>query len=300
MQNLARNPAGPGLRQSSDALPTHPVTTVRTAKLESGEGQPHSRTLPQISKPLLRWFTWYSRRYLRRHFHSLRVSRAGLPPGDSRLPLVIYSNHASWWDPLVCLVLKSEFFPGQPAFAPIAADALARYKIFGKLGFFGVEPGTSRGAIRFMRAAENILSRPDRLLFITPQGRFADARERPVRFEGGLGHLAARTRHAAFVPLAVEFVFWEERLPEILVRFGEPVEAGAANPAVDANAWTRWLEQKLEATQDALAIEAQRRDPEAFQVILRGGAGQGGIYDWWRAVKAKLRGEHFRKEHGTK
>ena len=56
----------------------------------------------------------------------------------------------------------------------------------------------------------------------------------------------------------------------------------------------------MAATQDALAAEAQRREPDDFQTVLRGGAGQGGVYDWWRAAKAKLRGEKFRKEHGTK
>ena len=71
-----------------------------------------TRQLPKVSRPLLSWFTWYSRRYVRRHFHSLRVSLKGLPPETRELPLVIYSNHASWWDALVCLVLKEQFFPG--------------------------------------------------------------------------------------------------------------------------------------------------------------------------------------------
>ena len=250
--------------------------------------------------PLLRWFTWYSRRYARRHFHSVRVSRSGLPPA-SKLPLVIYSNHASWWDALVCLVLKEEFFRGRTAFAPIDAAMLERYKMFRRLGFFGVEQHTRRGAIQFLRTAETVLQSPGHLLAVTPQGRFTDVRERPVQFEAGLGHLAARVRHALFVPFVVEYVFWEERLPEILVRFGESVEvrrehAAAFEPAY----WTKLFEGKLAGAQDALAAESQRRDPDDFQRILRGGAGQGGIYDWWRGFRAKLRGETFNREHGRK
>ena len=290
--------------------------------------------LPTISRPLLRWFTWYSRRYLRRHFHSLRVSLAGLPLGGAGAPLVIYSNHASWWDALVGLVLKAEFLSERKAFAPIDAGMLERYKIFARLGFFGVARGleaasttelsgaslasgppknartlkrpegrapSRRGAIQFLRTAENILRDANSLLVITPQGRFADVRERPVRFAAGLGHLAARVERAVFLPMAVEFVFWEERLPEILVRFGEPVEVGAEHSAAfDAKYWTVRFEQKLADTQDALAAQAQRRNPDEFQTVLRGGAGQGGIYDWWRAAKARMCGETFRKEHGTK
>ncbi len=257
--------------------------------------------LPAISRPLLKWFTWYSRRYIRRHFHSLRISRTGLPADTRGLPLVLYTNHASWWDPLVCLVLKAEFFPERAGFAPIDAAMLEHYKMFRKLGFFGVEQGTRRGAVQLLRTAETILRDPSHLLAITPQGRFADVRERPVRFQSGLGHVAARVERALFVPLAMEFVFWEERLPEILVRFGNPIEVKHEHAkAFDANDYTTLFEQEITATQDALSAESERRDPEAFQVILSGGAGQGGVYDWWRALRAKVRGEAFKQEHGRK
>ncbi len=295
MQAIQNNRTLPGfeLRPPSGTL-------LRVALSEPGRGLPHSKTLPRVSALLFRWFTWYSRRYIRRHFHSLRVSLAGLPPETHGLPLVLYSNHASWWDALVCLVVKDEFFPCRNAFAPIDAAMLKRYKMFGKLGFFGVEQGSRRGAMHFLRTAEAILKSPQALLAVTPQSRFADVRERPVRFEAGLGHLAMRVERATFVPVAVEYVFWEERLPEILVRFGEPVQVRREHKAAfDAKYWTRLFEQKLTEAQDALALEAQRRHSEDFQMVLRGGAGQGGIYDWWRGIKARLRGEPFRKEHGT-
>ena len=295
-----QTPTGPGQRHLSGALPALVAGEMRVAH-EGGGNIARDTTLPRISPLLLRWFTWYSRRYLRRHFHSLRISCAGLPPDVRGLPLVVYSNHASWWDALVCLVLKDQFFPERNAFTPIDAAMLERYGFFRKLGFFGVEQRSRRGAIQFLRTAGNILREPESLLAITPQGRFADARQRPVRFEAGLGHLAARAERAVFAPMAMELVFWEERLPEILVRFGEPVQVRREhNAAFDAKYWTTLFEQKLAETQDALAAEAQRRNREDFEIILRGGAGQGGVYDWWRGLKAKLRGEKFKKEHGDK
>ena len=295
-----QSPTGLGLRQPSGALPSRAIEETRVSREGGGDIVPDKR-LPHISPLLLRWFIWYSRRYLRRHFHSLRISCAGLPPDVRGLPLVVYSNHASWWDALVCLVLKDEFFPERNAFTPIDAAMLERYGFFRKLGFFGVEQRSRRGAIQFLRTAENILREPDSLLAITPQSRFADARERPVHFEAGLGHLAGRAERAVFVPMAMELVFWEERLPEILVRFGEPVEIRAQPAEVfGAKYWTAIFEKKLEAVQDALAAEAQRRDPGHFEIMQSGGAGQGGVYDLWRGLKAKLRGEKFNPEHGRK
>jgi 1-acyl-sn-glycerol-3-phosphate acyltransferase len=257
--------------------------------------------VPEISSLLLGWFTWYARRYLRRHFHSLRISRSGSAPGYRDQPLVIYSNHASWWDPLVCLVLKAHRFPERHAFTPIAAAALERYGILRRLGFFPVEQRSARGAVQFLRTATAILKSPKNLLAITPQSRFADVRERPVQFEGGLGLLATRVDDVVFVPFAAEYVFWEERLPEILVRFGEAVVV--KNPAAsDKNsaAWTELFETKMQENQDALAAEVQRRSPEDFQMVLRGGAGQGGVYDWWRSIIARFRGKSFQREHGQR
>jgi 1-acyl-sn-glycerol-3-phosphate acyltransferase len=292
-----RIPSGIELRQLSGALDSYGSPIA----VESGSGLPRSTTLPSISPLLLRWFTWYSRRYMRRHFHSLRVSRAGLPPDTAGRPLVIYTNHASWWDPLVGLVIKDTFFSGRALFTPIDAAMLARYRMFAKLGFFGVEQHSRRGAVQFLRTSEAVLQSPNHLLAVTPQSRFADARERPVRFQAGLGHLATRVERALFLPMVTEYVFWEERLPEILVRFGEPVEIRREQAAAfTAEYWTDLFEQKLEATQDALSVEAQGRNPSEFQTLLLGGAGQGGIYDLWRAFKAGLRGQHFTREHGTK
>lgn len=289
------------LGQPADTLFSGLAEPRRVKQAESGKERPQSSILPRISPLVLRWFTWYSRRYLRRHFHSLRVSRAGLPPLTAERPLVVYSNHASWWDALVCLVLKDALFPEHTAFAPMEAAMPERYGFFRRLGFFGVEQGSRRGAAQFLRISEAVLQSPRHVLALTPQGRFADVRQRPVCFTGGIGHLAARVRRAWFVPLAVEYVFWEERLPEILVRFGEPVDVHGQNAAAsDARFWTRLFEQNLATTQDALAAEAQRRCPDDFQSLLHGDAGQGGVYDWWRALKAKCRGETFHREHGTK
>jgi hypothetical protein len=174
---------------------------------------------------------------------------------------------------------------------------LARYRVFARLGFFGIESGTRNGAATFLHVGGAILSQPQAVLWITTEGQFTDPRQRPIRLKPGLGHLARGIGVGALLPLALEYPFWEERFPEALVRFGELVwiEDGAARDA----AWTTLLEQRLEATLDALALEACQRQREAFEVLLKGSAGLGGVYDLWRLRRARLRGEAFRHEHGV-
>ena len=253
---------------------------------------------PVISRPLLGLFGWYSQRYLRRHFHSLRVSLLGLPPANLQLPTVIYSNHASWWDPLVGLALMREFLRGKNVFTPMEETALERYGFFKQLGAFGVEQGTGRGAVEFLRRAQAILHAGQNILWLTPQARFADARERPVQFKPGIGHMPRLAERICFVPVAIEYAFWEERLPEILVRFGQPFETSNTDGQVKPPVWTEFFSQRLTQTQDALAADVLRRDPARFRCLLHGRAGVGGSYDLWRAFRAGWRGEKFQPEHG--
>jgi len=257
--------------------------------------------LPSISPRLLRAFSAYSRWYVARHFHSIRISRAGTIPSVDGLPLVIYVNHASWWDPLICLTLQNTLFAKRQAYAPIDSQALRKYRFFSRLGFFGVDQNQLRGVRQFLRAAQAVLSQPNTILWLTPQGRFADVRERPVRFKSGLGHLPRCIERAAFVPLALEYTHWEERKLEVLGRFGPISIAGGrtGSGAIKGMNWTQHFQQQLQATQDALSREVQSRIPGDFETLLRAGSGVGFIYDAWRALRAALAGQNFQREHGN-
>lgn len=253
---------------------------------------------PEISPLLVSMFGSYCERYLARHFHTVRLSKTQRPdPGALRgKPLIVYFNHPSWWDPLICLRLAAELFPDRQHFGPIDAAALGKYRFFEKLGFFGIEPGSTRGARRFLEISTEILSRPNTALWIAAEGRFTDPRERPVRLRSGIGHLASKVRHAVLLPLALEFPFWEERFPEALARFGEEVATGDAD--LSASDWTPILESHLEGALECLEAEALAREGSRFEVLVGGSAGVGGVYDAWRRLKARFRGERFRAEHG--
>jgi 1-acyl-sn-glycerol-3-phosphate acyltransferase len=255
------------------------------------------KPLPPSSTRLLRWFTRYTRWYLRRHFHAVRLAGESPPAVPAETPLVVYTNHPSWWDPLLCLLARDIFFAGRRSFAPIEAAMLERYRFFARLGFFGVEANSARGAVRFLQTSQAILERPDTALWLTPEGRFRDVRERPLQFKAGLGHLATRFPRAVFLPLALELVFWDERTSEALLQFGPPVPF-VADAGLDPESCTARLEAQLAATMDQLAEAARPRDPAAFRVLLRGGAGVGGVYDGWRRIRSWLRGEPFQPEHG--
>lgn len=254
---------------------------------------------PTISRWWVRWFSVYGERYVRRHFHSLRLCQSA-PPVPSN-PLVIYLNHASWWDPMICVVLRNRFFRHRECYAPIDAAALEKYPFFRKLGFFPVEQQARRGTVAFLEGSAAALARSQSLLWVTPHGRFVDVRDDDAGFRPGLAHLAARVQVATYLPLALEYVFWEERLPEACINFGEPLvvtreQAEQAGP----RQLTALFEEKLRLAQQQLAGAVIQRDSSQLRVLDRQSVGVGGVYDAWRRCRALLRGRAFDPGHGAK
>jgi hypothetical protein len=195
--------------------------------------------------------------------------------------------------------------PKRIHFGPIEDGQMKRYGFFKWIGIFGVEKGTASGARRFLRIAQGLLARPESVLWLTPQGRFADVRERPVRFAPGLSHLAARMPDACFVPLALEYGFGQERVPEIFARFGTPVSGsdlavavgGAGNGVRDAESMNAGLEASMGALQDALKADVIGGGAMVWEVLSKGGGGTTFVYDLWRRLKGALQGRRVRVDH---
>ncbi|MCE9631187.1 MAG: lysophospholipid acyltransferase family protein [Planctomycetia bacterium] len=257
--------------------------------------------LPPFSTWLHEWFMWYVRRYLRRHFHAVRLLRGeagGVDrPEIADQPVIFYSNHPGWWDPLTFLFVGQSLFPNRMVYGPIDAAALGKYKFLERIGFIGIDPHAWRGAARFLRMLRAAGKRTDVIFWITAQGEFTDPRGRPVRLRPGVGHGVAAAERGVVVPLAVEYPFWNERLPEVVVAFGPAIRVTEA-AGRSAEEWTDVLARHLEATQDGLAEAAQSRDPKRFTTLLTGRVGVGFVYDAVRRIKAWIRGERFDASHG--
>jgi 1-acyl-sn-glycerol-3-phosphate acyltransferase len=265
-------------------------------------GTSREEELPPFSRRLNAWFMFYVRRYLRRHFHAVRLLRDGPGgpadhPDIAGEPVIFFTNHPGWWDPLVFLTCGEILYPDRLSYGPIHSHALGKYRFLERIGFVGIEPGTWRGSARFLRMARAAGRRTDVILWVTSQGQFVDPRARPAEIQPGVAHAVVAAGRGLVVPCAVEYPFWSERLPEAVVAFGPAVRV-ADFPGRDAKEWARALAADLEATQDRLAAAACRRDPREFRSLLAGRVGVGFVYDWVRRLSAWRRGERFDASHG--
>ncbi|HBE72240.1 MAG TPA: acyltransferase [Planctomycetaceae bacterium] len=254
-----------------------------------------SSPVPTISQPLMAGFYRFLPRFLKKNFHAVAANSEALSTFDTETQrsVVVYANHASWWDPMTAMFLQQAFFSGFRMYAPIDAEALEKYKIFKRMGFYPIRRDSSRGAAEFLKTTRQILATPGASVWMTPEGRFVDPRERDAGFMPGLSHLASRmsTRPGpvpvTFIPVAIEYSFWEESKPELLVWFGHPIETDteAISSSADKEAWDTLLRLRLREAQNRLSHASIARDSSQFKILLGGKTGSFFIYDWYRKFR---------------
>lgn len=228
-----------------------------------------------------RVFSWIAHRMLRRAFAAVRIERASSPELEraaaSRGPVLLLVNHPSWWDPIVVTLLRNAFFRDREIMAPMDSVELRRFRVFARLGVFGIDPDDPRSARRLVAEVERRWrASPRGLLVVTPQGRMTDAREDTVLRPGAAliaARRADRTRLEGLeglqiMALSIEYVFWSARKPEVLLaasRVDTPAESSA-------RAWLDEMTRAMEECRRRLARLSIARKESAFDTLLGGRA----------------------------
>jgi len=263
--------------------------------------EPRARRAAAISAPSRRVFALFSaylRWYVPRAFHAVRLAHANrFPLLRAGIPTIVCVNHPSWWDPLIGMLLSQRLAAQAEHYAPMEAAMLRHYSFMQKLGLFPLDTQSPRAGADFLRTAEDILARPRSVLWITPEGQFTDVRVRPTAWRPGVAALVARQSRCVVIPLALEYTFWDERLPEALALLGEPLEIADGRSA-SADHWHAVMTQAMTRAQDELAALSITRGPAAFETVLEGGRGIAGTYDVWKRLEARWRGQPYIAEHG--
>ena len=255
-------------------------------------------SVPQSKTWLVDGFCRFTTRMVRKNFQCFAVQGLDQIPSiaASNCSLVVYANHIGWWDPIVAMLLRKKYLPDRVFYAPIDAKALEAYGIFRQLGFYGLKLETFAGASEFLKTSREILSDPKSSVWITPEGVFCDCRDLEQPFMPGLAHLAATTPNTIFVPLAIEYPFWQEPKPMIATRFGEPLSFQAGASKADCG---KKIFESLRDTQRQLASSVMRRDFSEFDFVVAPKSQRLGLYDNLRAWKAWLQGRPFDPSHAS-
>lgn len=252
-----------------------------------------SDSVPFIPGTYSPWFTKFFGKHvakmLRKDFHAVRVARGGAAWASlvgsidaHEGPLIVAANHSAWWDPLVLLFVGQRLLPSRLGIAPMEASQLKKFAIFRKLGMFGIEPDDPRSMEKMGDyVAEHFRTQPRPTLFITPQGQFVDPR-REIELRPGAAATASRAGDSCRVlTVAIEYIFWTDRNPELLLRFDEAVPETRTTTG-----WHRALVATMRGNAAALAEAAMTRDPANFDALVGGGATKTNpLYDLWMRLR---------------
>lgn len=167
---------------------------------------------------------------------SFRLEVQGLERVPRRGPVVLCSNHISWWDPVIlgCLLNRPVRF--------MAKKELFRYPVFGTLlrwlGAFPVDRG--KADVSAIREGLQAL-RSGQVLGIFPEGTRQRDRSRLGAPHPGAALLALRT-DAPVVPVAIRAVPNTKR---VRVVFGDPLK-------IEHRSGTRVTEEMRDASQEIM------------------------------------------------
>ena len=247
--------------------------------------QHHQAILPHRRREwFCRLFRWYARRLIVKNFNAMRLARGGIDAFahlDAHTgPTMLLLNHQSWWDPILTVALVDRFAPTRQVYAPMDRAMVEQFAFMRKLGLFGVDlddPRAFKAMVHYAGELARTSANPS--FWITPQGRFADVRV-PLELRPGAAAIASRLDREGMPPrvlcLAIEFNFWEDRKPEVLLlaRACPPPERSTTS------LWHRRMGEIMQASMADLADLAIARDPAAFDTVLgRGASGVNPVYD---------------------
>ena len=103
---------------------------------------------------------------------------------DKQMPVLLLSNHISWWDGFWALYINLKILKRKFHFMMLE-DQLRKYWFFKYAGGFSVNK-KSRSSLETLEYAADLLTDPKNMVLLFPQGEIESIYSRNFRFEKGL------------------------------------------------------------------------------------------------------------------
>lgn len=236
--------------------------------------------IPVSRQPLFEvLFTAYTTHKLRKHFNSVVLRGTEyIETLDQSLPIIVYGNHSSWWDGLIEYYLSRRVLRLEP-YLMMDEEQMSKYRFFRWIGAFSVNRTVPREAAVSLRYAMNVFAKPQRVLWIYPQGVMRPNESRPLNFYPGIGRIAKGVGKVQLVPIAHRYEFIKEQRPDAFISFGAPQ---LVERVEDHESLTRDLERRLILLLEELKQIIAEERFDGFATLLRGRTSTNVAYDRWR------------------
>ncbi len=157
------------------------------------------------------FFEWYSRSSMKKHFGTIEMNGKA---EDKNLPILLISNHTSWWDGFWVNYINQKLFRRKFHFMMLE-EKLRNYWLFNYTGGFSVNK-KSRGIIETLDYTSELLCNPDNLVLLFPQGEIQSMHTQNIQFEKGIERILRNKEHNVQIVFLVNLVdYFSNRKPGI-------------------------------------------------------------------------------------
>jgi chlorobactene lauroyltransferase len=217
-------------------------------------------------------------------FQRIRLAMQGHIPTPQQGPLIVYLTHTSWWDAYMLFLISYHLLANSfQNYIMMEAKQLRVYRFFAWCGAFSIDraiPGDAERSIQYI--VGQLRERPDRCLWMFPQGRLAPASRRPLLLYPGIARILAQTGSATLLPVALRYEFRGTQKPEAFIYCGSchQIEQGAAETAL-----LEQLTQRLTLAADQVHADVCEERFDGYQTIL---TGRQGLNHWLDSLRMRM------------
>lgn len=157
------------------------------------------------------FFKWYAKHSIKSHFETIKFV------GDlteNNLPLLLISNHTSWWDGFWVLYINQKILRRKFHFIMLESQ-LRKFWLLNYTGGFSINK-KSKSIIETLNYTTELLKDPKNMVLIFPQGEIQSMHNQNIHFEKGLERILKNKKNDVQIVFLVNLVdYFSNRKPGI-------------------------------------------------------------------------------------
>ena len=147
------------------------------------------------------FFKWFIRFKINRNFNPVKITSEII---EKNLPVLLITNHNSWWDGLWVEYVNQQIFKRKYHFMMLE-EQLRKFWFFNYTGGFSVRKN-SKSIIETLDYTRQLLTNKNNLVLMYPQGEIQSMHEPVFKFERGIEHILKKIENPVQVVFMVSLV----------------------------------------------------------------------------------------------
>lgn len=206
--------------------------------------------------------------------------------GDTNVPTILFAPHCNWWDGIVLYNTTHRIFHKE---IRLMVEELNRFPLLRRGGAYSVNKKSPQSAMKALQYSVDVVGDIRNMLCIFPQGIIRPPHYRPIEFQTGLAYIAEnavkRYGKVNLIPMAVDYAFFRDNRPEVIVEFGRRIEMVKGNDLdkLSRKELTHYLEHALQETCDNQFKEISQGDISKYNILFKQ------HLKWYRRIEQRLK-----------